>query len=197
MALADLLEAIEADAQAERAREERDAAAEATAVVERARQEAASLEAELAAAPEASAHGEAADARALARVQAAGAVRAAREQAFASLLDDVRAGLAALRATERYPALFRALVVECGAALPAGRTLRVDARDVDLAIGLGTGLRVEVTLDTWGGVELTSDDGRTIRNTLEERLANAEPLLRLRFAHRLATGVQTGVVATP
>ena len=47
-------------------------------------------------------------------------------------------------------------------------------------------LRVDPALDTWGGLELAGDDGRTIRNTLEERLANAEPLLRRRFAQRLA-----------
>ena len=51
--------------------------------------------------------------------------------------------------------------------------------------GVAYGLRVEPTLDTWGGVELASDDGRTVRNTLEERLANAELLLRERLAQRL------------
>ena len=55
------------------------------------------------------------------------------------------------------------------------RVLRVDPRDADLAGGVAPGLRVDATLDTWGGVELASDDGRTVRNTLEERLANAEP----------------------
>jgi hypothetical protein len=40
---------------------------------------------------------------------------------------------------------------------------------------------VVAVLDTAGGVELASGDGRTVRNTLEERLANAEPALRLLF----------------
>jgi V/A-type H+/Na+-transporting ATPase subunit E len=64
--------------------------------------------------------------------------------------------------------------------------LRIDPRDADLAGGVAQGLRVEPTLDTWGGVELASNDGRTVRDTLEERLANAELLLRERLAQRLA-----------
>ena len=80
---------------------------------------------------------------------------------------------------------FAALLAESRAALPAARELRIDRRDADLARPLADGLGVELTLDTWGGLELASDDGRTLRNTLEERLANAEPLLRRRFAELL------------
>ena len=39
-----------------------------------------------------------------------------------------------------------------------------------------------------------SDDGRTVRNTVEERLANAELLLRRRFAQRLATAGVNGAM---
>ena len=70
---------------------------------------------------------------------------------------------------------------------PAAAELRVDRRDLDLATPLARGLRVDPTLDTCGGIELASDDGRIIRNTVEERLANADLLLRSRFVHRLAT----------
>jgi V/A-type H+/Na+-transporting ATPase subunit E len=186
MALADLLRAIEADADAERARADRAAALEATAIVERARREAGELEAALAAAPEAEARSDAERLRAGARLDASGAIRAARDDAFASLLDGIRAELGALRGTDAYPALFRALVAECRAVLPDARELRVDRRDADLAVPVACGLRVEPTLESWGGVELASDDGRTIRNTLEERLANAELPLRYRFAQWLA-----------
>jgi V/A-type H+/Na+-transporting ATPase subunit E len=92
-----------------------------------------------------------------------------------------------VRATASYPELFRTLLAESRAALPAARELRVDPRDRDLAHTTADGLRVDPTLKTWGGLELASDDGRTIRNTVEERLVNAEPLLRRRFAQRLAT----------
>jgi V/A-type H+-transporting ATPase subunit E len=196
MALDDLLRAIEADAAAERARADRETASEATAIVQRARRQASELEAELSATPQAEARAEAEGARALARLDASGAVRLAQEEAFATLVTGIRAELAALRNTSGYPELFRALLAESRAALPAARRLRVDRRDLDLATPLAGGLDVDPALDTWGGVELASDDGRIVRNTVEERLANAELLLRRRFARWLATAAEplrTGV----
>jgi vacuolar-type H+-ATPase subunit E/Vma4 len=186
MALADLLRVIEADAAAERARADREAAAEATAIVEQARAKAAEVAAELAAEPEGEARAEAERTRALARMDASAAVRSAREEAFASLLAGIRAEFVAVRGKTAYPELFRALMAESRAALPEAHELRVDPRDLDLAMQRAGELRVDPTLETWGGLELACHDGRTIRNTLEERLANAEPLLRRRFAQRLA-----------
>ena len=186
MALADLLRVIEADAAAERARADRELASEAAAIVRRARREARALSAELAAAPEPAARADADRARALARLDAARAMRGEREEAFASLLTGVRAELGALRAGAGYPRLFGALLAEARAALPGATDLRVDRRDLRLATPLARGLRVDATLETWGGVELASDDGRVIRNTVEDRLANADVLLRSRFAERLA-----------
>jgi V/A-type H+-transporting ATPase subunit E len=188
MALADLLRAIELDAAEERAQAERETAAQATAIVAQARREATELETVLAAAPEADARAEAESVRALARLHAAGLVRAAREEAFGSVITGIRAELAALRGTERYPEVFRVLLDEGRRALPAARRLRVDRRDLELATPLSGGLHLDPTLDTCGGVELASDDGRTLRNTVEERLANAEPRLRREFAQRLRTG---------
>ena len=187
MALDDLLRAIEADAAAERARSDRETASEATAIVQQARRQANELEAELSATPETEACAEAERARALARLDASRALRSAQEEAFASLLAGIRAELAAARDTSGYPELFHSLVAESRAALPAARRLRVDRRDLDLATPLAGGLDVDPALDTWGGVELASDDGRIVRNTVEERLANAELLLRRRFAQWLAT----------
>jgi vacuolar-type H+-ATPase subunit E/Vma4 len=187
MALADLLQAIAADAAAERARAERETAAEATAIVERAREQAGALEAELAAAPEALARAEAEQVLALARLEVSGAARLAREETFVSVLAGVRAELAGLRTTGAYPDVFRTRVAVARAALPTAREVRVDGRDLELATPLAGGHRLVPTLETWGGVELVSDDGRTVRNTVEERLANAELLLRRRFAQRLAT----------
>jgi vacuolar-type H+-ATPase subunit E/Vma4 len=186
MALADLLRVIEADAAAERARADRESAFEAAAIVHSARREARALTAELAAAPEAAARTDADRARALARLDAASAMRGAREEAFVSLLTGVRTELGALRAGAGYPRLFSALLAEARAALPGATCVRVDRRDLSLATSLDRVLRVDPTLETWGGVELASDDGRVIRNTVEDRLANANLLLRSRFAARLA-----------
>ena len=185
MALEDLLRAIETEADAERARAADEAAAAAATVVERARRDADALETELADEGAAEGHAAAARERALARLDAAATIRSAREEAFVSLVSGIRVELAAVRETSSYPELFHALVAECRAALPAACELRVDPRDADLAGGVAPGLRVEPTLDTWGGIELASDDGRTVLDTLEERLANAEPLLRERLAQRL------------
>jgi vacuolar-type H+-ATPase subunit E/Vma4 len=185
MALTDLLQAIESEADADRARAAEEAAAAAAAVVEDARREAGALEAGLTDAGAAEGRRAAAHQRALARLDAAATIRSAREAAFVSLLPGIRAELAAVRETSAYPPLFHALVAESRAALPNARELHVDPLDADLAGTVAPDLRTEPTLDTWGGVELASDDGRTIRDTLEERLANAEPLLRQRLAQRL------------
>lgn len=189
MALDDLLRAIEVDAEAERLRADREKAAAATAIVDAARREAAVLEAALTTAPEAESLAAAERVRALARLRAADAVRVAREEAYVSVLDRVREELTAVRGSSAYPAVFRALLDESRAALPDARELRVDRRDTDLAVSVAGDLKVVAVLDTRGGVELAGDDGRTVRNTLEERLANAEQLLRGRFAQWLDSGV--------
>lgn len=186
MALTDLLRAIGDDADAERAEADREAAAEAASIVEQARREADALEATLATASEAQARVEAERDLARARLTAAATVRAAREEAFGSLLAEIRTELARMRGSDAYPALLRALVAESRAALPGARELHVDPRDLDLALSIPGDLRVVTTLDTCGGVDLVGEDGRTVRNTLEQRLANAEPLLRGLFTRRLA-----------
>ncbi len=192
MALAELLRAIEDEAAAERAAADWAAAAEAAAIVERARREASTVEAALAAAPESRARAEAERQLAVARVTAAAAMRVAREEAFASLLAGIQGQLAAVRGSDIYPARFRALVAESRAALPAARELRVDPRDLELAGSIAGDLRVVAALDTMGGVELVGDDGRTVRNTLEERLANADLLLRGGFARWLTSSTHPG-----
>ena len=185
MALDDLLRAIETEADADRARAAEEAAAAVAAVVDHARRDANALEAELTDAGAAEGRAAAAHERALARLDAATRIRSAREEAFVSLLSGIRAELAAVRETSAYPELFHALVAESRNALPAASVLRVDPRDADLARGVSPGLRVEPTLECWGGIELDSEDDRTVRDTLEERLANAELLLRERLAQRL------------
>ncbi len=185
MALDDLLRAIEAEADEQRLLADREKAASAAAVVEAAGREAAALQAQLAAAPEVESREAAEAVRAVARLQAAGTVRVAREQAYESVLDRVREKLSGLRGSAAYPAVFRALLDESRAALPDARELRVDRHDADLATSLAGDLRVVAVLDIWGGLELAGGDGRTIRNTLEERLANADLELRGRFGQRL------------
>lgn len=185
MALGDLLAGLEAEAAAETARLEAETREEAERIVEAARAEARALQEQAAHAGEAELRREAEQRRALARLAAAAAVREAREEAFRQFLAEVRARLDALRESSEFPAVLRSLIRESRAALPSATTLRIDPRDASLTAGLLGELDLELdvvaALETAGGIELSSDDGRTVRNTIEERLANAEPALRLLF----------------
>ena len=188
MALADLLRAIEADAESERARADRETALEAAAIIERARREAGELEAALAAAPEAEARAEAERSAPAPAWMQPRAIRAAREDAFASAARRHPRGARRPARDRRVPG-----------ALPgaARREPRRSCRARASSASIGAtwisprrspaGCAWSRRSTRWGGVELASDDGRTVRNTLEERLANAELLLRYRFAQRLAT----------
>jgi vacuolar-type H+-ATPase subunit E/Vma4 len=190
MALVDLLAGLEAEAAAETERLESETRAEAERILEEARAEAGALREQAAFAGEAELQREAEQRRALARLAAAALVREAHEAAFRETLAEVRARLQALRESERYPAVLRALIRESLAALSGATVLRVDPRDERLAAKLlaelGVELRVVAELESAGGVELEQGDGRAVRNTLEERLANAEPALRLQFGETLA-----------
>jgi V/A-type H+/Na+-transporting ATPase subunit E len=186
MPLQELLRAIELDAEQERLTADRARTEAAATVVEQARAQAAELESQIRRSLKLQAEQEAERVRSVARLRAAAAVRAGREAAFASLLAQIRDEISTLRGTEAYPALFTALLAESRAALPSANELRIDPQDQALAADLARGLRIAQTLETSGGLELIAPDGRSIRNTLEERLANAEPLLRQQFARWLA-----------
>ena len=197
MALDDLLRAIEVEADEERLRAEREKAASAVAIVDAATREAAATEAQLIREAEAESWAAAERVRALARLRAADIVRAAREEAYVSLVGRVREELRALRVSPAYPGVFAALLNESRAVLPDARELRVDRRDRELAGSIGGDLRVVAVLNTWGGFELADEDGRTVRNTLEERLANADLLLRGRFAQWLDSRLGAEVADGP
>lgn len=190
MSLVDLLAGLEAEAALETAQLETETREEADRIVEAARAEARTLQEQAARAVEGEVQHEAEHRRALARLAAAAAVRESREEAFREFRADVRARIDALRDDTAYPSVLRALIRESLAALPAATVLRVDPRDERLAVHLlgelDANLEVSATLETAGGVELAPGDGRTVRNTVEERLANAEPALRLLFGEALA-----------
>ena len=186
--LNDLLSAIEADAKEERARLDESSRAEADEILAQARAEAETVRAEPVRSQELELRREAARRIGAARVEATNLLRSAREESFDQLLRVARSRLGAMRASGRYRDVLRALLEEAYAALPNARVLRVDATDEALASELANeyGLTVEPTLQTSGGLELAGDDGRSIRNTFEERLANAEPELRQAYGNRLA-----------
>jgi V/A-type H+/Na+-transporting ATPase subunit E len=185
MALSDLLAGLKTEAAAEEARLDAETRAEVTRIDAAAQAEARILQEQALRAVEDELRGEAEARRARARLAAAASVRQAREEAFHEFLTEVRRRLEAVRESSSYPTVLRALLCESLTALPAAAVLRVDPRDerlaADLLGELGAELEIAATLETAGGVELTRGEDRVVRNTVEERLANAEPALRLLF----------------
>ena len=185
MALTDLLAGLKAEAAAEEAAIEVETVAEIARIGVAAQKEATRLKEQALRVVEDELRVEAEARRARARLAAAATVRHAREEAFYELLVEVRRRLEAVREGPGYPAVLRALLRESLAALPDAAVLRVDPRDERLAAELlgelGAKLEIAATLETAGGVELTRGDERVVRNSVEERLANAEPRLRLLF----------------
>jgi len=185
MALSDLLAGLEAEAAAEKAELEAETSAEVIRVGEAAQAEARLLEGEALRTIEDEVRREAEARRARARLAAAAAVRQARDDSFRECLEIVRGRLEVVRNNPSYPTVFRALLRESLAALPSATVVRVDPRDERLAAHvlaeLGVDSEIAATLQTAGGVELARGEDRAVRNTVEDRLANAEPALRLLF----------------
>jgi vacuolar-type H+-ATPase subunit E/Vma4 len=185
MALSDLLAGLEAEAAAEEAQLEAETSAEVIRIGDAAQAEARLLEDEALRGIEDEIRRETEARRARARLAAAAAVRQARDDSFRGCLEEVRGRLEVIRNDSSYPTVFRALLRESLAALPTATVLRVDPRDERLAAHvlaeLGVDLELVGTLQTAGGVELARGEDRAVRNTVEDRLANAGPALRLLF----------------
>ena len=189
MALRDLLAAIEAEAAADIRRLRAERHREAAAIVEDAERRAAELERSAIAAAE-QAERAAGERRLMtARHAVAGQLREAQETAYQQIARDVRAGVLAAREREDYPAILAALLHEARSALPAARNVQVAHADEVLVRRLlrdESGLRITVTLPDTGGVAVTDGTGAVARNTLEARLAAAEPELRRLVGRLLA-----------
>jgi vacuolar-type H+-ATPase subunit E/Vma4 len=114
-----------------------------------------------------------------ARLAALRATSRAREQLFADALAAARALLARARAGDGYAATLRALAEEALAQIDGEALLRADPRDEALLRALFPQARIAGDLETWGGVEARTLDGRiVVVNTLEARLEQAQDMLR-------------------
>jgi vacuolar-type H+-ATPase subunit E/Vma4 len=182
MTLADLLAGLRSEAEAETALLEAETREQANRIRAAARAEASVLREQIVLAAEDDIRKEADRRRAAARLAVAASVRVAREELFLDFRTTVSRRLDELREEERYPAVLRALLEESLAALPAATSLRVDPRDERLARQLlaerGVKLELAASLKTAGGLELADGRERVVRNTVEERVANAEAVLR-------------------
>lgn len=189
MPLKDLLNAIEAEANEESASLENESRAEADAILAEARADAARARQEILRAHAPATANEANRRVALARLEASRLEREAREEAFSLLIDEALSRLAAARDEPGYRDTLRALMREALAALPDASTARVNPLDetvaAEVARDIGADLAVAPDLGVGGGVVLRSAGGRVVRNTFEERLANAAPQLRPWYGRRL------------
>ena len=132
-----------------------------------------------------------------------------REQLVDASLEQTRAELAGLRAQRIYPDVLCRLLEEALRELAAtiGETgylrLEADPRDRDLMESMLRHMvldtSVSYTLDSWGGVNAQSEDGRVaVANNLESRLERALPFLRRTLAAWFENGQWlTSTTATP
>ncbi|QIN81339.1 hypothetical protein GBA63_00905 [Rubrobacter tropicus] len=189
MPLKDLLNAIEAEADEERARLQSESRAEAETILAGARADAERARERVLRAHAPATADEANRRVALARLEASRLEREVREEAFSLLIDEARSRLAAARDEPGYRDTLRDLMTGALAALPDASTARVNPLDETLAVELarevGANVSVAPDPDVGGGVVLRSAGGRVVRNTFEERLATAAPQLRPWYGQRL------------
>ena len=182
MPLPEILTAIDEEANRQISSIEQDAHRRGQAILDEARAQAREERQRLSASRDAAGRQTAARLVNHARLEADRALRSAQEELYQTALEHAGARLAALRDTTSYPAVFTDLLVEANHFLPDAQTLAVDPRDEQLARmvtqDLGLSLEISPTLESWGGVQLTTGDGRLVENTLESRLYKADPALR-------------------
>ncbi len=183
MALADILAAIAAEGDRLVAAIAAEAEREAAAILEQAAARAAAARQQALEQGAARARRDCARLLAQAHLLAAEEYRAAQEEAYQAALTAARAALAGQRASPSYPQALEQLLDEALREIDTPPVVAVDPRDAALVRRFldarGVVPQVEATLQTWGGVEARSVDGRiVVHNTLEARWASAEPHLR-------------------
>jgi V/A-type H+/Na+-transporting ATPase subunit E len=130
--------------------------------------------------------------RARAESEAARRVRNARGEVANAVLARLTERLATFRESPSYPRVLRALFEEAREMLPDATVVRADPRDAALLESLVTPpLRLDATLRADGGVQLLTDDGRSVHNTLGARRLAADAQLRRAIGQALR---RSGVV---
>lgn len=127
-----------------------------------------------------------------ARLEALRTISRARETLFAEALACARERLAQLRADPAYAKILRALTQEALAQLDDAVILRADPRDEKILREFLPQVEIEADLQTWGGVEARTGDGRIrVVNTLEARLEQARETLRQEVMPMFSEDVRT------
>jgi vacuolar-type H+-ATPase subunit E/Vma4 len=192
MAIEDIFRALEEQAESEVQEILRVAKAQAKSIESEAKEEAERITDSRVSAAEAVVRAKAGKSVNAARLEAKRALAAVREAAVDSVFATAAERLATMRGTPAYAAVFEALVSEAAAGIEDECVMLVAPEDAALAAkvakGLGTPCTVDATLDTIGGVSLTYDGGRIVRqNTFESRLAKVRGLAAATVAETLAS----------
>jgi V/A-type H+-transporting ATPase subunit E len=196
LALADILDAIRAGADAEIETIVTQADEECSALLEHAREQAGTERGRLARSRDAAAERQADRIVNRARLEADRALRSEVEELYVRTRDAASDKLGSLRGTRCYEEVLARLIRECCAALPEATTLRVDPADERVAHRILAGddrmdLKLEATLQTSGGAGVSGENGRVVRNDFESRLTRADNLLRLIFAEKIGRRIPT------
>ncbi|HYM00301.1 MAG TPA: V-type ATP synthase subunit E family protein [Blastocatellia bacterium] len=101
------------------------------------------------------------------------------DELFDQTIAAARLLLSNLRNKASYKPIIARLINEAVAEIDADAVIHADARDEPILNELRPGARVEFDLNTCGGVEVRTGDGRiTVRNTFEARLENARETMK-------------------
>lgn len=183
MALEHILAAIRRETAAEVDRIAAESKAALESVAAQARRDAAAAEERAAASRDAAAASARERIVNRARLDADRRLHSAAEEVYLEMKREVAAKLATVRSTNDYHALLAQLLEECLALLPPARRVHVAPADGPAMAAIVAdhhldGFEVVTDVDTLGGLELRSGDGRAIRNTFEARLERADGHLR-------------------
>lgn len=180
MALEDILAAIDAQVQVERARILEEAEAEADRIETEARQDAEAIREQHFTRLQNRANTDRVRRVNEARLDARFQVMQAKESLLTAVFDEAARQLTQARTDPRYPDALRHLIQEAIGELGENVVLRLDPRDTTVVQGLiPATCTVDPSLGCWGGsVAATTDGQLVVNNTLEARLEQAKTLLR-------------------
>lgn len=192
MAIEDIFRALEEQADEEVNRILHAATVQADAVEHEARDEAERITTSRVMAAEEIVQAKAARSLNAARLQVRRDLAAVRDEAVESAFEEAARRLSTMRGTPGYEGVFMALTQEACAGLSTECELQVAPEDEALAervaTELGLTFTVSPTLDTIGGLVVSTQGGRVVRrNTFESRLQKAGSLVGTRVAEVLTT----------
>lgn len=192
MAIEDIFRALEEQADEEVNRILHAATVQADAVEHEARDEAERITGAKIQAADTAVQAKAAKAVNAARLQVKRDLAQVRDSAVEASFDEASKRLAAMRGTPEYERVFAALAKEACATLDTEFEIQVAPADAELAArvasDLGLSFTVSPTLDTIGGLVVSTHSGRVVRrNTFETRLEKASAVAGTQVAEVLTS----------